>query len=104
MNFTLGWADLTEDEQEDVAAMAELLMERGPELPFPYSSGVESSRHSRMRELRVQSSGRPLRVSMDSTPNDPRFCLSVATRRGTPGSTGVMCRLPTSCMTSTSKS
>ena len=42
--------------------MVELLMERGPELPFPYSSGIEGSRHSHMRELRIQSSGRPLRI------------------------------------------
>ena len=60
--FGAWWAELTEGQQEDVAAMVELLMERGPELPFPYSSGVESSRHNHMRELRVQSSGRPLRV------------------------------------------
>ena len=31
-------------------------------LPFPYSSGVESSRHRHMRELRVQHQGRPYRV------------------------------------------
>jgi hypothetical protein len=37
-------------------------MEQGPRLPFPYSSGVNGSRHPRMRELRVQSGGRPLRV------------------------------------------
>lgn len=39
-----------------------LLEERGPDLPFPYSSGVESSRHTHMRELRVQHQGRPYRV------------------------------------------
>ena len=60
--FGAWWIELKESEQEDVAAVVELLMERGPELPFPYSSGIESSRHSHMRELRVQSSGRPLRV------------------------------------------
>jgi hypothetical protein len=56
------WATLTEGEQEDVTAMAELLMEHGPELPFPYSSGIEGSRYPHMRELRVQSGGKPLRV------------------------------------------
>src|SRR5260221_4813657 len=39
-----------------------LLMEQGPQLPFPYSSGVSASRHSHMRELRVQSGGRPIRI------------------------------------------
>ena len=56
------WGTLTDAEQEDVTATAQLLMEYGPRLPFPYSSGVEGSKHSHMRELRVQSGGRPIRV------------------------------------------
>jgi hypothetical protein len=34
----------------------------GPKLPFPYSSGINGSKHAHMRELRVQSGGCPLRV------------------------------------------
>lgn len=34
----------------------------GPRLPFPHSSGISRSRHPHMRELRVQSGGRPLRI------------------------------------------
>jgi hypothetical protein len=49
-------------EQEDLSAIAEILMERGPDLPFPHSSGIAGSRHAHMRELRVQSKGAPLRV------------------------------------------
>jgi hypothetical protein len=45
-----------------VAARVELLMEYGPKLPYPYSSGIKGSRHGVMRELRVQSGDRPLRV------------------------------------------
>ena len=37
-------------------------MERGPDLPFPFSSGIKGSRHEHMRELRVQSSTKPLRI------------------------------------------
>jgi hypothetical protein len=40
----------------------QLLMEAGPQLRFPHASGVEGSRHRHMRELRVQSGGRPLRI------------------------------------------
>ena len=39
-----------------------LLEERGPYLPFPYSSKVNGSRHPSLRELRVQHQGRPYRV------------------------------------------
>ena len=60
--FGAWWTGITDSEQEDVAAVVELLMEHGPELPFPYSSGVAGSRHGHMRELRVQTGGRPLRV------------------------------------------
>ena len=60
--FEEWWRTLTETEQDDVTAIVELLGERGPQLPFPYSSGVEGSKFSHMRELRIQSHGDPLRV------------------------------------------
>jgi hypothetical protein len=40
----------------------QLLEESGTQLPFPYSSGVNGSKHSHMRELRIQSGGNPIRV------------------------------------------
>lgn len=39
-----------------------LLGDRGPQLDHPYSSGITQSRHSHMRELRIQHAGRPYRV------------------------------------------
>ncbi|WP_283818042.1 type II toxin-antitoxin system RelE/ParE family toxin [Bradyrhizobium jicamae] len=60
--FGVWWNELTDAQQEDVAAIVTLLEERGPKLPFPYSSGIANSRHDHMRELRVQSGGRPIRV------------------------------------------
>jgi hypothetical protein len=56
------WQNLTEQEQDDVTAVVELLEERGAHLPFPHSSGIEGSRFSHMRELRIQSHGDPIRV------------------------------------------
>ena len=55
------WQKLTEQEQDDVTAVVELLEERGAHLPFPHSSGIEGSRFSHMRELRIQSHGDPIR-------------------------------------------
>jgi hypothetical protein len=60
--FEAWWITLTENQQEDVAAAEKQLEGRGPSLPFPYSSGLKSSRHPHMRELRIQSGGKPLRV------------------------------------------
>ncbi len=60
--FGAWWATLGDGAQEDIAAVVSQLEARGPQLPFPYSSGINGSRHARMRELRVQSSGEPLRI------------------------------------------
>jgi hypothetical protein len=56
------WDTLEEPEHIAIDARVRELERRGPNLPFPYSSGVEASRHEHMRELRIQRGGRPLRV------------------------------------------
>jgi hypothetical protein len=61
-DFGAWWNTLSADEQVSVAASVGLLEEMGPSLPFPHSSGIRGSRHSHMRELRVQHAGRPYRV------------------------------------------
>jgi hypothetical protein len=60
--FGVWWTGLAGSEQEDITASVEILVERGPGLPFPHSSGIAGSRHGHMRELRVQSDGKPIRI------------------------------------------
>ena len=60
--FGRWWQGLSEGQQDAVAVRVELLMEYGPNLPYPHSSDIKSSRHGVMRELRVQSGGRPIRI------------------------------------------
>lgn len=60
--FEQWWRDLTPAEQRSVDSSIRLLGQKGPTLEFPHSSGIRSSRHGNMRELRAQSGGRPLRV------------------------------------------
>lgn len=60
--FAAWWHELSEAQQEDITATVLLLMEHGPQLPFPHSSGIEGSKHGHMRELRVQSGGKPIRA------------------------------------------
>ena len=60
--FKAWWNELTEAERISVEKAVLLLEERGPHLPFPYNSKVNGSRHSGMRELRVQHQGHPYRV------------------------------------------
>jgi hypothetical protein len=60
--FGAWWATLGDRAQEDITAVITQLETRGPQLPFPYSSAIEGSRHGHLRELRVQSGGDPLRI------------------------------------------
>lgn len=65
------WMTLSEAEQESIDASVRLLQDRGANFGFPHSSGIESSKHAHMRELRVQHEGRPYRVLYAF---DPRRC------------------------------
>ena len=56
------WHELSESQQDAVAARVGLLAERGSHLPYPYSSDINGSRHGVMRELHAQAGGNPLRV------------------------------------------
>lgn len=69
--FGIWWDELTIEEQESVRASVRLLGNFGPQLPFPHSSGISSSRHGNMRELRIQHAGKPFRVLYAF---DPRRC------------------------------
>jgi hypothetical protein len=60
--FGVWWMGLEDAVSKRIAAAVDLLATHGPALEFPHSSGILGSRHSHMRELRVQSGGRPLRI------------------------------------------
>jgi len=53
---------LTEKAREDVLSVIGLLKKLGPQLRYPYSSGIEESAYSHMRELRIQHKGKPYRI------------------------------------------
>lgn len=60
--FGAWWNTLSDSEREDAVAYVTLLEERDVPLGHQYSSGINGSRHGHMRELRVQSGGKPLRI------------------------------------------
>lgn len=60
--FGQWWETLAKMEQASIDAVVALLENYGPRLRFPYSSGISGSKHSHMRELRIQHQGRPYRV------------------------------------------
>lgn len=60
--FERWWNDLSEDEQESIAASVELLRQLGPQLTRPHADTIVGSKHSNMKELRTQHRGHPLRT------------------------------------------
>ena len=67
--FETWWNGLSTEEQDSIDRVVRMLMTEGPTLRFPYSSGIEGSAHSHMRELRIQPAGRPYRVLYAFDPN-----------------------------------
>ena len=67
--FETWWSSLTAEEQESIAHDVNILREQGVNLGFPRCSGISSSRHRHMRELRIQHRGHAFRVLYAFDPN-----------------------------------
>lgn len=80
--FGAWWDGLTEAEQESVAHGVGLLEAKGPTLGYPYSSGVAGSKHTHMRELRIQHQGRPYRVLYAFDPRRTAILLIAGDKTG----------------------
>jgi len=60
--FEEWWNGLSQEAQKDVASVVGLLEEWGVRLDYPHSSKIKGARTGVLRELRIQSCGRRLRV------------------------------------------
>lgn len=76
--FRAWWNKISEREQDHVAEAEGRLEKYGPVLPFPHSSGVNRSKHRRMRELRI----RTLRVFYAFDPRRTAILLIGGDKRG----------------------
>jgi hypothetical protein len=74
--------ELSDAEQESVAVAVGLLEARGPTLGYPHTSGVAQSKHSHMRELRIQHQGRPYRVFYAFDPRRTAILLLAGDKTG----------------------
>jgi hypothetical protein len=59
--FAEWFGALDGSDTDAVARVVDMLEMQGPTLPYPYSSAIKGSRVA-LRELRIQSKGKPLRV------------------------------------------
>lgn len=82
--FEAWWNSLSEGQQEDVRASVKLLMEFGPSLGFPHTSGIEGAKLRHLRELRTQSGGRPLRTLYAFDPRRTAILLIGGDKTGNP--------------------
>ncbi|TBR58412.1 hypothetical protein B4U84_21080 [Westiellopsis prolifica IICB1] len=73
---------LDEATQDSIDTVVELLEEKGLNLRSPYSSGIESSRHPRMRELQVQHKGQPYRILYAFDPRRVAVLLLGGNKKG----------------------
>lgn len=80
--FEQWYVTLDEATQDSIDVTVELLEERGPNLPFPYSSSIEGSRHRNMRELRVQHKGDPYRILYAFDPRRVAVLLLGGNKKG----------------------
>jgi hypothetical protein len=83
--FGTWWDSLDEAEQESIDAIVRVLEREGPALRFPYSSGIQSSKHGRLRELRVQHQGEPYRVLYAFDPRRAAILLIGGNKAGDDG-------------------
>jgi hypothetical protein len=76
------WRTLSQNDQDRIAHVVDRLIEYGPTLSSSLCSGIKSSRHSHMRELKAQSSGVPLRVFYAFDPRRVAILLIGADKTG----------------------
>jgi hypothetical protein len=77
------WFDALEDtDRSNVLASLIVLRERGPRLSRPYADSVKGSVHSNMKELRIQSSGQPLRAFFAFDPERNGILLCAGNKTG----------------------
>lgn len=80
--FEEWWDELDAEQQDAIDVVVRLLEELGPSLPHPYSSGINGSRHTHMRELRVQHRGVPYRVLYAFDPRRAAILLCGGSKEG----------------------
>ena len=93
-DFGTWWESLTDAEQASIAAFVGLLEDHGPQLGYPYSSGIAASRHGHMRELRIQHQGRPYRVLYAFDPRRAAILLIGGDKTGMSVGMKSSCRSP----------
>ena len=77
------WYDALDDaDRVNVLAAMLVLQQKGPLLSRPYADTVKSSIHANMKELRIQSKGKPIRVFFAFGPDRAAILLCGGKKSG----------------------
>jgi len=77
------WFENMDDiDRANIIAGMLLLQEKGPSLPRPYADAVVGSKFSNMKELRIQSKGKPLRAFFAFDPRRTAVLLCAGDKTG----------------------
>lgn len=77
------WYNALDDtDRVNVLAGMLVLRQKGPLLPRPYADTVKGSAHPNMKELRIQSKGRPIRAFFAFDPNRTGILLCAGEKTG----------------------
>ncbi|WP_253444178.1 type II toxin-antitoxin system RelE/ParE family toxin [Halomonas sp. Y3] len=80
--FEEWYFSLDDTDRENVLAALLMLRERGPMLPRPHADTVNGSQYRNMKELRIQSQGRPLRAFFAFDPRRTGIVLCAGDKTG----------------------
>ena len=80
--FEEWYFSLPEADRENVLTSILLLRERGPMLSRPYADTVYGSKYTNMKELRIQSLGRPIRAFFAFDPQRTGIILCAGDKGG----------------------
>ncbi|HEX4004824.1 MAG TPA: type II toxin-antitoxin system RelE/ParE family toxin [Acidobacteriaceae bacterium] len=78
------YEDLGLEEQDSVIYSVEVLRQGGPDLGRPHVDAVKGSRHTNMKELRVQHHGRPFRILFAFDPRRMAYLILAGDKTGDP--------------------
>lgn len=80
--FEAWYHELDDTDRANVLASLLLLQERGPMLPRPHADTVKGSQYANMKELRIQSQGRPIRAFYAFDPQRTGILLCAGDKGG----------------------
>ena len=89
--FDRWFTSLDDTDRASVLAALLVLREKGPGLSRPYADTLKGSRHSNMKELRIQSKGDPLRAFSPLIQTVLASCFVLAIRSAMKGDSTMRC-------------